>query len=122
MDGWLRDGMETRCTLTLTPPLCSMLLDPFLQDRYVRHLNGLIELAQLETSGRNGSRRIGHWLKCISAVSPRFATPISDTNAISSARFENFRTAAGSKSSPAPPRTRWSRCSPIIRRPSAHKF
>jgi len=49
MDGWLRDGMETCCTLTLTPPLCSMLLDPFLQDRYVRHLNGLIELAEKET-------------------------------------------------------------------------
>ena len=49
MDGWLRDGMETCCTLTLTPSLCSMLLDPFLQDRYVRHLNGLIELAEKET-------------------------------------------------------------------------
>ena len=28
MDGWLRDGMNTRLTLTLTPTLCSMLLDP----------------------------------------------------------------------------------------------
>src|SRR5262249_58637449 len=36
-------------TLTLTPSLCSMLLDPFLQERYVRHLNGLIELAEKET-------------------------------------------------------------------------
>src|SRR6266540_144925 len=49
MDGWLRDGMDTRFTLTLTPTLCSMLLDPLLQDRYVRHLNGLIELAEKET-------------------------------------------------------------------------
>src|SRR6266446_889616 len=49
MDGWLRDGMDTRLTLTLTPTLCSMLLDPLLQDRYVRHLNGLIELAEKET-------------------------------------------------------------------------
>jgi 1,4-alpha-glucan branching enzyme len=49
MDGWLRDGMETRLTLTLTPTLCSMLVDPLLQDRYVRHLNGLIELAERET-------------------------------------------------------------------------
>lgn len=49
MDGWLRDGMETRLTLTLTPTLCSMLLDPLLQDRYARHLNGLIELAGKET-------------------------------------------------------------------------
>ena len=34
MDGWLRDGMETRLTLTLSPTLCSMLLDPLLQERY----------------------------------------------------------------------------------------
>src|SRR6266496_4328302 len=49
MDGWLRDGMETRLTLTLTPTLCAMLLDPLLQDRYVRHLDGLIDLAEKET-------------------------------------------------------------------------
>ena len=48
MDGWLRDGMETRLTLTLSPTLCSMLLDPLLQERYLRHLNGLIELAEKE--------------------------------------------------------------------------
>src|SRR5438105_5089284 len=49
MDGWLRDGMETGLALTLSPTLCSMLLDPLLQDRYARHLNGLIELAEKET-------------------------------------------------------------------------
>src|SRR3954466_6106858 len=49
MNGWLRDGVESRLTMTLTPPLCSMLLDPLLQDRYVRHLEGLIELAERET-------------------------------------------------------------------------
>ncbi|MBI5774841.1 MAG: DUF1957 domain-containing protein [Verrucomicrobia bacterium] len=48
MDGWLRDGMETRLTLTLSPTLCAMLLDPLLQDRYLRHLEGLIELAEKE--------------------------------------------------------------------------
>ena len=48
MDGWLRDGMDTRLTLTLSPTLCSMLLDPLLQDRYQRHLEGLIELAEKE--------------------------------------------------------------------------
>jgi 1,4-alpha-glucan branching enzyme len=49
MDGWLRDGMESRLTLTLTPTLCSMLLDPLLQDRFLRHLESLIELAEKET-------------------------------------------------------------------------
>lgn len=48
MDGWLRDGMDTRLTLTLSPTLCSMLLDPLLQERYVRHLEGLIELSERE--------------------------------------------------------------------------
>jgi 1,4-alpha-glucan branching enzyme len=48
MERWLRDGMDTRLTLTLTPTLCSMLLDPLLQDRYVRHLSELIELSEKE--------------------------------------------------------------------------
>jgi 1,4-alpha-glucan branching enzyme len=48
MDGWLRDGMDTRLTLSLSPTLCAMLLDPLLQDRYTRHLEGLIELAEKE--------------------------------------------------------------------------
>jgi 1,4-alpha-glucan branching enzyme len=49
MDGWLRDGMQTRLTLTLSPTLCTMFLDPLLQDRYVQHVDRLIELAQKET-------------------------------------------------------------------------
>jgi 1,4-alpha-glucan branching enzyme len=48
MDGWQRDGLDWRLTMTLSPPLCAMLLDPLLQDRFVRHLDGLIELADKE--------------------------------------------------------------------------
>jgi len=48
MDRWLRDGMDTRLTLTLSPTLCSMLLDPLLQERYLRHLDELIDLAEKE--------------------------------------------------------------------------
>jgi 1,4-alpha-glucan branching enzyme len=48
MERWERDGMETRLTLTLTPTLCAMLLDPLLRTRYVRHLDELIELAEKE--------------------------------------------------------------------------
>lgn len=47
-EGWLRDGMETRLTLCLSPTLCAMLRDSLLQDRYVLHLNGLIDLAEKE--------------------------------------------------------------------------
>src|SRR5262245_19676674 len=49
MDRWLADRMETRLTLSLTPTLCSMLLDPLLQERYTHYLDGLIELAEKET-------------------------------------------------------------------------
>ena len=48
MDGWLKQGMKTRLTLTLTPTLCSMLTDELLQDRYTRYLQGLIQLAEKE--------------------------------------------------------------------------
>jgi len=44
-EGWLRDGMDTRVTICLSPTLCAMLRDPLLQERYVRHLDSLIELA-----------------------------------------------------------------------------
>lgn len=49
LEGWRRDGLEPRLTLTLSPTLCAMLLDPLLQERYARHLDELIELAEKET-------------------------------------------------------------------------
>jgi 1,4-alpha-glucan branching enzyme len=48
MDGWLHDGMDTRLTMSLSPTLCAMLLDPLLQERYERHLVSLIDLAERE--------------------------------------------------------------------------
>src|SRR5437870_5853315 len=48
LEGWRRQEMEGPLTLTLTPTLCSMLQDSLLQDRYARHLNELIELAEKE--------------------------------------------------------------------------
>jgi 1,4-alpha-glucan branching enzyme len=47
-EGWRRDGMDTRLTMTLSPTLCAMLRDPLLQDRCLRHLDGLVELAGKE--------------------------------------------------------------------------
>ena len=49
LEAWRNARLESRITLTLTPTLCSMLLDPLLQHRYERHLNELIELAEKET-------------------------------------------------------------------------
>ncbi len=48
MNGWHRDGMESRLTLTLSPTLCVMLRDPLLKERYARHLDSVIELAEKE--------------------------------------------------------------------------
>ena len=49
MDGLLRDGIDFRLTITLSPPLISMLRDPLLISRFERHINKLIELASKET-------------------------------------------------------------------------
>src|ERR1051325_7357330 len=49
LEGWERDKIPAQITLTLSPTLCAMLLDPLLQSRYERHLNALIDLAEKET-------------------------------------------------------------------------
>lgn len=49
IDRWIADKVEARFSISLTPPLCAMFLDPLLQQRYLRYLNGLIELAEKET-------------------------------------------------------------------------
>ncbi|OQA56070.1 MAG: 1,4-alpha-glucan branching enzyme [Candidatus Omnitrophica bacterium ADurb.Bin277] len=48
MEGFERDNVPWRLTMSLTPSLMSMLRDPLLQDRYVRHIDKLIELANKE--------------------------------------------------------------------------
>lgn len=48
LEGWHKDGMQAPLTITLSPTLCAMLMDPLLQARYRRHLDGLIELAEKE--------------------------------------------------------------------------
>jgi 1,4-alpha-glucan branching enzyme len=47
-DGLVDDGVDFRLTMSLTPTLISMLTDPLLQQRYVRHIHMLIELAGKE--------------------------------------------------------------------------
>ncbi len=44
----LDDKIDFRITMTLSPSLISMLMDPLLQDRYLKHINKLIELAHKE--------------------------------------------------------------------------
>lgn len=48
MEGLERDRVPWRLTMSLTPSLMSMLRDPLLQDRYIRHVDKLIDLANKE--------------------------------------------------------------------------
>ncbi len=48
LEGMVRDRVPCRLTMSLTPPLLNMLSDSLLQERYVRRLERLIELAEKE--------------------------------------------------------------------------
>jgi len=43
-----RDDIDFRVTMSISPTLAAMFCDPLLQDRYLRHINKLIELAEKE--------------------------------------------------------------------------
>lgn len=47
-EGLAHDGIDFRITMSLTPPLMSMMTDGLLQERYARHLGKSIELADKE--------------------------------------------------------------------------
>ncbi len=47
-EGLWRDGIDFRVSMTLSPPLVSMLRDPLLQERCAERLRRLIELAEDE--------------------------------------------------------------------------
>ena len=53
MQRLVRDDVPFKLTMTVTPTLCAMLQDQLLRDRYVRHLDRLIELSGREME-RNG--------------------------------------------------------------------
>lgn len=46
----LDEKVPFKITMSITPTLASMLMDPLLQERYVRHINKLIELAEKEVT------------------------------------------------------------------------
>ena len=48
LEGLVEEDVDFRLTLSITPTLASMLLDPFLQFRYLNRLEKLIELAENE--------------------------------------------------------------------------
>src|ERR1700744_4358358 len=48
LENWRLYQMEMPISISLSPTQCSMLLDPLLQQRYEKHLDGLIALAEKE--------------------------------------------------------------------------
>jgi 1,4-alpha-glucan branching enzyme len=48
LEGLVRDRVDFRLTLSLTPPLASMLADSLLKSRFVKRLDGLLELCDKE--------------------------------------------------------------------------
>lgn len=48
LDGWARDAVPGRLTLTVSPTLAAMLADPFLRDRFDAHLGRMRDLARQE--------------------------------------------------------------------------
>lgn len=47
-EGFRRDGIDFKITMSMTPPLVSMLKDPLLQERYDKHLAQLEDLTHKE--------------------------------------------------------------------------
>src|SRR4026209_3043463 len=60
LEGWSRDKLTARLSLTLTPTLCSMRRDPLLQGRYERHLKQLILLAEQEIHRTHWQKSLQH--------------------------------------------------------------
>src|SRR6188472_3801992 len=54
-----RDGVPFKLTIGLTPPLCAMLQDELLRDRYVRHLERSIALAEREIERNREHTELG---------------------------------------------------------------
>ncbi|MEW6534472.1 MAG: 1,4-alpha-glucan branching protein domain-containing protein [Candidatus Auribacterota bacterium] len=59
-DGLIQDKVDFRITMTLTPSLISMLVDPLLQNRYLHHINKLIELASKEVERTRWEPKFNH--------------------------------------------------------------
>ncbi len=64
MDRLCREQVPFAFTMSMTPPLCEMLADPLLQERYDQRLRKLIELSEKEiqrTKGHDDFNRLAHF-------------------------------------------------------------
>lgn len=60
LEGWVHDGVPARMTMSLTPPLCEMLRDSLLTERYSKRVRALAELAEREVERTKDDLRFSH--------------------------------------------------------------
>ncbi len=72
---WEADQVGGRLAITLTPTLCSMLRDELLQERYERHLNQLIDLAEKELQRT-------HWERALHPLAEFYHGRLLETRAL----------------------------------------
>lgn len=58
LDDWVRDGITARLTVSLSPPLCEMLVDPLLAQRFELRLERLIRWAHDAARASGGQERV----------------------------------------------------------------
>ena len=63
-EGLVADAIAYRCTVSLSAPLITMLTDDLLKERYARHLDRLIELAERELDRTRPERTRTHRARC----------------------------------------------------------
>lgn len=67
MQNWENEGIPYKITLNVSPPLCAMLNDQMLQERYRKYLNDLIQLSEQEIDRTrneeqfNNNAKFYHW-------------------------------------------------------------
>ncbi len=59
-EGFERDNVPWKLTMSITPPLAEMLSDTLLQDRYLKHLDKLIELSSKEVERTRWQPKFNH--------------------------------------------------------------
>lgn len=89
-EGLVQDGVDFRITMSLTPPLISMLTDDLLQQRYLKHIKLLIELAEKEVERTK-------WLPEFNKVSMMYLNKFRLCREIFEDRYKNNIVAAFKK-------------------------
>lgn len=89
-EGLKRDGIDFKITMSMTPPLVSMLRDPLLQDRYDKHLAQLEELVQKEIKHNEQNGHIRYLAEYYAKEFMKFAQLGNVAIAISFLLSKNF--------------------------------